>query len=88
VQNTQTPTTSHQTDNAADPGANDPSSERYRNAVAMTTALSLSGAWNLPWVPGLSVYGQGDFVFVVNKGNIEGKNAFDAQFTLGVSYRF
>jgi hypothetical protein len=80
--NVTTPSTEHQTSNAADPNVSD------RKAIATTTALSLSGAWNLPWVPGLSVYGQSDFIFVVNKGNIEGKNAFDAQFTLGVSYSF
>jgi hypothetical protein len=76
------PTTAHETGNLADPNADE------RNAVSTTTALSLSGEWLLPWVKGLSVYGEADFVFVVNKGNIEGKNAFDAQFTLGVSYRF
>jgi hypothetical protein len=59
-----------------------------RKAVAITTALSLAGEWNLPWVPGLSVFGQGDFILVFNKDNIPDNTAFDAQFTAGVSYKF
>jgi hypothetical protein len=76
------PTTAHETGNLADPGAGE------RDARSVTTVLSLMGEWNLPWVRGLSVYGQGDFVFVANKGNIKGVNAFDAQFTAGLSYTF
>jgi hypothetical protein len=80
--NVSTPTTEHQTSNAADSDVSD------RNAASVTTALSLLGSWNLPWVKGLSVYGQGDFIYVVNKDNVEGKSASDLQFTLGVSYKF
>jgi hypothetical protein len=75
-------TTTHATNNAADSNVSD------RAAVAFTTALSLMGEWFLPWVPGLSTFGQADLVFVTNKDNIPDNNAFDAQFTLGVSYRF
>jgi hypothetical protein len=60
-----------------------------RDAVLHLYALSLSGAWNLPWVKGLSVYGQTDFLWVVNPGNYkENAPVSDFQVTLGVSYVF
>jgi hypothetical protein len=81
-----TPTDHHYQGNYADENA------AARNAPYYLTALSLSGAWNIlrdmPGVKSLAVYGQADFVFVANKGNIKGVNAFDAQFTLGASYGF
>jgi hypothetical protein len=78
-----TPTTSHPQDNQADDNAS------KRDAASYTTALSLLGSWNLPWVRGLSVYGQADLVCVVNPGNrSENPPAWDLQMTMGVSYAF
>jgi hypothetical protein len=77
-----TPTTSGRSNNADSEAEN-------RNAALHLYALSLSGAWNLPWVKNLSVYGQTDFVWVVNPGNYaENAPVFDLQFMLGASYVF
>jgi hypothetical protein len=55
-----------------------------RNAPYVMTALSLSGSWSV--LRGLSLYGQTDFVWLANKGNVKGESAFDLQLTLGAGY--
>jgi hypothetical protein len=65
------------------------SNSASRDAPYYLTALSVSGSWNLPWVKGLSLYGQADFVFVVNPGNrSDNEPVWDLQTTFGVSYAF
>jgi hypothetical protein len=87
----ETPTGSHPSGNYADPNAG------ARNAASVTTAFSLMGELQLGSLQGLSAipvlrdmsaYGQADLVWVANKGNISGKNAFDLQLVLGLSYHF
>jgi hypothetical protein len=82
-----TPTTSHETENHADPNA-----QTARNAAYVLTALSVSGSWNilkdLPWAKALELYGQADFVWVANQGNIQGNDAFDLQLVIGLSWKF
>jgi hypothetical protein len=87
----ETPSSAHASGNYADPNAGE------RNAAYVLTALSLSGELQLsslprlasvPVVRGMSVYGQADFVWVANKGNIKGNDAFDLQLVVGISWKF
>jgi hypothetical protein len=88
----ETPTSEHYSANYADPYANDLDSPYYRNAPYYLSALSVSGAWNvlqgIPGVKSLELYGQVDFIYIINKDNFLGNNALDIQFAAGVSYRF
>jgi hypothetical protein len=63
-----------------------------RNAQAYTTALSLKGSWtvlkDIPWVKNFEVYGQVDFVSMINQGNIRKPAVYDLQVTCGVLYSF
>jgi hypothetical protein len=73
-----TPTSSHPTPNYADPNP------EHRDAVSLTSALSLEGHWNiLSW---LSLYGQIDFLYIRSPGNIRANPpVFDCQYTMGLS---
>ncbi|GHU25352.1 hypothetical protein FACS1894164_14430 [Spirochaetia bacterium] len=81
-----TPTKSHETENVADEDAS------RRNIASHTVALSLSGSylvWQAERWGKLNAFGQIDFVTVVNPGNISSNAAaFDAQFSLGLTYSF
>lgn len=75
------PTTTHETGNNGAPNydASD------RDAVSKTLALGLKGAYTI--LPGLEVYAQGDFVNIVNPGNISSNAPIkDFQLTFGLSY--
>jgi hypothetical protein len=74
-----TPTTEHPTPNYADPNP------EKRNAVSWTAAFSVEGSWQI--TSHLSLYGQTDFLWVRNPGNIrENPPLADLQFVIGVSY--
>ena len=79
--NQETPTTAHYNYNYADPEA------RRRDAASVTTALSLSGTWDM--LSFLALYGEADLVIVVNPHNYSGNpTAVDFQVVLGVTCSF
>lgn len=74
-----TPTTEHWTYNNGDPTARD------RDAMSKTFVATFKGAYTI--LRGFDVYGQADFVHVINPGNLKNNDPIsDFQFTFGVSY--
>lgn len=58
-----------------------------RNAAALWTILTLKGSYNI--IDNLDVYGQLDYINIVNPGNDGKKPAIsDVQFTMGVTYTY
>jgi hypothetical protein len=74
--------------NYADSDTSDRTTPYYLTALSLSGSVNIGGVCGLPVLSGLSVYGQADFVYVVNKNNRPGYDAFDAQFTAGVSWKF
>ena len=77
--NVNTPSTEHNNENNMDPDAQD------RDAVSKTLAASVKGGYTI--LPSLNVYGQLDYISIVNPGNLSTNAPIsDVQVTLGVSY--
>ncbi|MFA7670778.1 MAG: hypothetical protein WCY53_00825 [Sphaerochaetaceae bacterium] len=78
--NLTTPTYTHWTKNYGDPDAKD------RNAVSKTLVLGLKGGYTI--ISNLDVYAQGDFITIVNPGNIKENGTIrDFQLSIGFSYK-
>lgn len=76
-----TPTKEHLTGNNWDDKAN------LRDAISKTLAISVKGGYT--FIDSLDVYGQLDFINIINPGNRKPNPTIrDLQFTLGVSYKF
>ncbi len=74
-----TPTDSHETENNGDPDAGD------RDAVSKTFSIGAAGGYAI--LPELSVYGQVDYIQIVNPGNIAANETIrDVQLTFGITY--
>ncbi len=69
-----------------DPADYDPDANKVlqEHAVEKSVVLSLTGEYDI--LSNLSVYGIADCLIVKNKGNVDGVNSTDFQFTFGVSY--
>ncbi len=75
-----TPTDTHWTQNQGDPQAH-----LERDAVSQTFVAGAKGGYTI--LKGLDVYGQADFIYILNPGNISTRPAiYDFQFSVGVSY--
>ena len=75
-----TPTDDHQTGNHGDLTA-----QATRDAVSKTLVIGIKGGYTI--LPGLDVYAQGDFISIVNPGNISTNDPIsDVQLSFGVSY--
>ncbi|MGI6440112.1 MAG: hypothetical protein ACOX0W_07605 [Sphaerochaetaceae bacterium] len=76
-----TPTTTHDTENHRYDDVSD------RNAVSHTFSLGLQGEYNI--LSSLKVYGEVDYVLIVNPGNNSSRSPIsDIQLTAGISYAF
>ncbi len=76
-----TPTDTHWTQNNRDPQAH-----LNRDAVSKTFVAGAKGGYTI--LKGLDVYGQADFIYILNPGNISTNPAiYDFQFSVGVSYK-
>jgi len=74
-----TPTDVHESDNNGDLNAD------LRDAVSRTMVIGLKGGYTI--LPSLNVYGQLDYINIVNPGNLSTNLPIsDVQVTLGVSY--
>ncbi|MFA5468253.1 MAG: hypothetical protein WC224_04255 [Sphaerochaetaceae bacterium] len=75
-----TPTDKHWTENQVDPAAHD-----NRDAVSQTFVIGVKGGYT--FLKGFDVYGQFDFINIVNPGNIASNAPIrDFQFSVGLSY--
>lgn len=75
-----TPTDTHWTENNRDPLAGN------RDAVSQTFVTGVKGGYTI--LKGLDVYGQADFISIVNPGNLStNPTLFDFQFSVGFSYK-
>lgn len=78
----ETPTNGHVSGNLGDNIA-----KTNRNAVSRTLVLGVKGGYTI--LPALDVYGQIDYVQIINPGNISSNAPIrDMQLTLGISYSF
>ena len=64
----------------------DKTAEDTRNSLYYFTALSFKGS--LQFLKKFSVFGQLDFIFINNFGNIAGRNEHDVQCTVSLTYSF
>ena len=75
-----TPTTDH-----SNTGNNLDKDAHLRDSVEKTLVIGLQGGYTI--LPGLDVFAQGDFIHIVNPGNISTNDTRqDIQLTVGVSY--
>ncbi|HHU88898.1 MAG TPA: hypothetical protein GXZ38_06055, partial [Spirochaetales bacterium] len=75
-----TPTDTHWTENQGDPNVGD------RDAVSQTFVVGAKGGYTI--LKGFDVYGQADFIYIVNPGNISTNDPiYDFQFSVGLSYK-
>ena len=75
-----TPTDTHWTENQGDPNVGD------RDAVSQTFVVGAKGGYTI--LKGFDVYGQADFIYIVNPGNISINDPiYDFQFSIGLSYK-
>lgn len=73
------PTDQHWTENNGDVNA------QQRDAVSKTLVIGIKGGYTI--IPGLDVYAQGDFINIVNPGNLSSNEPIsDIQLSFGISY--